>query len=171
MKSLFAILGTMIVLVLVVLLFLPNPPKPIKTTASLKPLLVAKKPRKIEARPAKTQEVEIPTSTVAPPVEVVVPDEGRSKRLKVYLSDFEGVDWYGSYKRAYVEGDTAKMRLDLPRNENSRSRVENACGAMMGYVNGKSHASEGLSRVEIHNTEDEPLAWTGIDGSCSTFSG
>lgn len=139
-------------------------PKPLKPTYK-KPLVLVK------SKPPKIQKVEIPIPTNPPLVVVTVPDTGHTKRLRAYLADFEGVDWYGSYKSASTEGDTAKMTLDLPRNAVFRPTVENACGVMTGYINGKSHADEGLSRIEIRNTENEPLAWTGIDGSCSTFSG
>lgn len=96
--------------------------------------------------------------------------QGRSQRLQKYLADFEGTDWFGVQKGASVEGGTAKLVLDLPRNEIWRPTIENACGALTGYINSSDNASQRLTRIQIKNVQNELLAWTGIDGSCSTFS-
>lgn len=114
----------------------------------------------------------MPAPTPAPLLADPEPvEDGRSQKLRAYLNDFSDVDWYAVYKGASIEGDTAHMTLDLPRNAMFRPSVENACGALSGYINSNDNKSQNLSRIEIKNTENQPLAWTGLDGSCSTFSG
>jgi hypothetical protein len=59
----------------------------------------------------------------------------QSQVLRKYLADFQNVEWYSVENRIYAEGDTAKMILDLPRNDIFRPTVDSACAAMPDYIN------------------------------------
>jgi hypothetical protein len=86
------------------------------------------------------------------------------------LAEFKETDWMVFYKKAYVEGDTAYLILDMPRSSIFAPTAESACTTTLGYINGNSPSNADLRSIQVNNLENQPLAWTGIDGSCSVMS-